>query len=53
MHYNMQLRIKHNREGEDKDYMDPIDLAYIYNEDEKDDSILQWLQENGEPVLDE
>ena len=33
VHYNKWLRIKHIREGEEKDYMDPIDLAYIYNED--------------------
>ncbi len=53
VHYNMRLRIKHIREGEDKDHFDPIDLAYIYNEDEDEDPILEWLQENGQPVLDE
>ena len=37
VYYNMRLRIKHTKEGEEKDYMDPIDLAYIYNEDEEDD----------------
>ena len=52
MHYNIQLRIKHIREGEEKDYIDLIDLAYIYNEEEED-PILQWLQENRESILDE
>ena len=45
--------MKHIREGEDKEQMDPIDLAYIYNEDEDEDPILEWLQENRQPVLDE
>ena len=38
-------------EREDKDYLDPIDVAYIYNEDKEDNPILQWLQENREPIL--
>ena len=49
----MRLRIKYIREREDKDYFDPIDLAYIYNEDEHEDLILEYLQENGEPILHE
>ena len=34
VHYNMRLRMKHTREREDKNHSDPIDLTYIYNEDE-------------------
>ena len=49
----MQLRIKHNNGREEKDYMDPIDVAYNYNEGQVDDPILKWLQENRELVLDE
>ena len=45
--------MKHIREGKDKDHLDPIDLAYTYNKDEHKDPILEWLQENREPVLDE
>ena len=33
--------------------MDPIDIAYIYYENEEDDPILQWLQESEESILDE
>ena len=41
VYYNMRLRMKHLRDGEEKEQLDPIDLAYIYNEDEDDDSILE------------
>ena len=37
--------MKHIKKGEDKDYLDTINLAYIYNEDEEDNPILRWLQE--------
>ena len=43
VHYNMRLRMKHLRDGEEKEQLDPIDLAYICNEDEDDDPILEWL----------
>ena len=33
--------------------MDPIDPAYIYNENEENNLIFLWLQENDEQVLDE
>ena len=49
----IRLRIKHIREEEDKDHFDSIDLVYIYNEDEDEDPILEWLQENRQPALDE
>ena len=33
--------------------MNPNNLAYIYNQDKNEDTILEWLQKNGEPILDE
>ena len=42
----------HNKEKEDKDYFDLIDITYIYNEEIENDPILKWLQENREPIID-
>jgi hypothetical protein len=53
VHYNMRLRMKHIREGEDRASEDPIDLAYIYCRSDDEDPIHDWLQDNGDPVLDE
>lgn len=50
-HYNMRLKICNLVDKTaDEDYYNPIDLSYIFKEN---DPINTWIREAEEPVLDE
>ena len=54
IHYNLKLRSRNRRRRQFEDHRDyfcPINLDYIFSED---DTVLgQWLEEQEEPVLDQ
>ena len=54
VHYNLRLKVKQaEKEQNMEEYTGPIDLTDIFCDEENEDPLYEWVNEVGEPVLDE